>query len=158
MVLKKRLNKKVENYQSKLVSCKFSNHEVEKLTKLYSTIIKISNFFLVNIFLIAITVIVSISFYFIKKSNENLVAIDHLRKTTIYVASIVSGVLVLINRFLSMFLFFRTIFSSSKMIGWQIRLLVFLTIIPTLGVIFLFIAKFKIKYIYRSKKAKKQNN
>lgn len=158
MIFKKRLNKKIDKYQTTLREYRFDENEINKLTKLYKTITKISNIFLANLILIAVSASISLILFFIKQANAvDFNELDKFHKNTVYIGSAITGIFVLLNRILTIYLFFKLLLTSSKYVDWKIRLITFLSILPGLSVIFLFIAKFKIKYIYRSKKAKKLN-
>lgn len=159
MFFKKRLNKKVEKFQANLIKYNVSENEQTKLVKIFKTITRLTNVLLSEIVLFVIALGTVLIVYLIK-NNDSIKDIfnNHItnfEKTVLWVIGSIFGVLLIVNRILTIWFFFKVIFSRSKYIGFGIKFLNFLSIIPLVSFITAFIVKYKIKHIYKKNKNNK---
>lgn len=154
MFFSERSEKRINKYIQKLNDNNFSSYEQKKLVKLFKIVNNLTNFLIMNIILSLIVFGSGILISYLQ--NKQIIRNDRLlslfKENIVLVCSTISSLLLVLNRVFTIFLFFRVLFSRSKYIRFGIKTLTFLSIIPFLSVIFLFIVKYKIKHIYKKKK------
>lgn len=154
MFFSERSEKRINKYIQKLNDNNFSSYEQKKLVKLFKIVNNLTNFLIMNIILSLIVFGsgILISYLQNKQIIRNDTSLSLFKENIVLVCSTISSLLLVLNRVFTIFLFFRVLFSRSKYIRFGIKTLTFLSIIPFLSVIFLFIVKYKIKHIYKKKK------
>lgn len=142
--LKKRKEKKLNNFETKLKNKKFSSTEINSLIPIYKKVVSLSNIFISNIIMFIVSILLIVLATSLKNSN-----LYEYKEIIIWVFSIVSGVLVIVSFVLILLLLFQVLTCSIVEVRKKVLIWAILSIIPLISFITLFIMKWKVSHIYR---------